>query len=171
MIVLTSTVAVLYFTLLAWGALLRIKWVNEQTRRLTKPAHAPLRRIAGTRWGALYFNLSAIKHIGRTSGHDYVTLLSAYPLGDGFVLALAYPPEKTDWYQNVLAAGTCTLKYKGGEYALERPEPIPISRAVSAYPLLVRPFIWVNSTNQAVWLHRRPDSPTPAKGGPQAVAL
>jgi deazaflavin-dependent oxidoreductase (nitroreductase family) len=165
-VALTALVAVLYLLLLGWGALVRIPWVNEKTRHLTKPANAPLRRIAGTRWGALYFSLSALKHIGRSSGRAYVTPLSAYPFGDGFVLALAYPPEKTDWYQNVLAAGSCTLKYRGQEYALERPESISISQAISAYPLLVRPFIWVNSTNQAVWLHRRPEASVavPAEG-------
>ncbi len=170
-VALTALVAALYFTLLAWGALLRITWLNEKTRLLTKPGNTLLRKIAGTRWGVVYFNLSALKHVGRRSGHEYVTPLSAYPFGDGFVLALAYPPEKTDWYQNVLAAGRCTLKYMGHEYALERPESIPISRALSAYPPLVRPFIWVNSTNQAVWLHQRSEAPTPAQGESQAVAL
>jgi deazaflavin-dependent oxidoreductase (nitroreductase family) len=156
-VALTALVAVLYLLLLGWGALLRIPWVNAKTRRLTKPANAPLRRINGSRWGAWYFSLSALKHSGRSSGRAYVTPLSAYPFGDGFVLALAYPPEQTDWYQNVLAAGTCTLTYRGHEYALERPESIAISQAVSAYPLFVRPFIWVNSTNQALWLYRRPE--------------
>lgn len=168
-VALTVLVAVLYLLLLGWGALLRLTWVNEKTRHLTKPANAPLRRIAGTGWGAWYFSLSLLKHIGRNSGRKYVTPLSAYPFGDGFVLALAYPPEKTDWYQNVLAAGTCTLKYRGHEYALERPEPISIAQAISAYPLLVRPFNWVNSTNQAVWLHRRPEASVsvPAEGKPR----
>jgi hypothetical protein len=43
---------------------------------------------------------------------------------------------------------------------------------MSAYHPLVRPFIWVNSTNQAVWLHRQPatPAPVPAKGDSQAVA-
>lgn len=165
-VALEALVAMLYLMLLGWGALLRITWVNKQTRHLTKSANAPLRRIAGTRWGAWYFSLSALKHIGRSSGRAYVTPLSAYPFGDGFVLALAYPPEKTDWYQNVLAAGKCTLKYRGREYALERPEPIALSQAISAYPLLVRLFIWVNSTNQALWLHRRPEASVsvPAEG-------
>lgn len=169
---LAALVAALYLLLLGWGTLLRIKGVNDATRRMTKPANTLLRKIAGTRWGAVYFNMSALKHVGRSSGRVYVTPLSAYPFGDGFVLALAYPPEKTDWYQNVLATGTCTLTYKGREYALERPEPISISRAMSAYPLVVRPFIWVNSTNQAVWLHRQPAAPTlvPAKVNSQAVA-
>ncbi|GAA4290041.1 hypothetical protein [Mycobacterium paraffinicum] len=50
-----------------------------------------LRAVAGTRLGMFYFNLSALRHVGRRSGRTYVTPLSAYPLGDGFVLAAAYP--------------------------------------------------------------------------------
>jgi deazaflavin-dependent oxidoreductase (nitroreductase family) len=169
---LTTTVAALYLMLLGWGALLRLTWVNEKTRLLTKPGNRFVRGmgIAGTRWGAVYFNLSALKHVGRSSGRTYVTPLSAYRFGDGFVLALAYPPQETDWYQNVLAARKCTLKYMGREYALERPETISISQAMSAYPLLVRPFIWVNSTNQAVWLHRGQELPAPANDKAQVGA-
>jgi hypothetical protein len=171
-VALTSTVAALYLMLLAWGALLRLKWVNEKTRALTKPGNRFIRGmgIAGTRWGALYFNLSALKHVGRSSGRACLTPLSAYRYGDGFVLALAYPPEKTDWYQNILAAGKCTLKYMGQEYALERPETVSISQAMSAYPLLVRPFLWVNSTNQAVWLHQSRELPAPANSKASVAA-
>ena len=61
-----------------------------------------MRRIAGTRLGMLYFNLGALHHVGRHSGRSHVTPLSAYPLGDGFVLGLAYP--HVDWCENVLAS-------------------------------------------------------------------
>ncbi len=171
-VALTAIVAALYLILLGYAPFLRIKWVNEKTRRLTKPENTLLRKIAGTRWGALYFNLSALTHVGRSSGREYVTPLSAYPFGDSFLLALAYAPEKTDWYQNVQAAGKCTLKFMGRAYALERPEVIPISQALSAYPLLVRPFIWAGETKLFVWLHRCQEAlaPAPAKGKSQAVA-
>jgi deazaflavin-dependent oxidoreductase (nitroreductase family) len=171
-VALTAMVAALYLMLLGYAPFLRIKWVNEKTRRLTKPANTQLRKIAGTRWGALYFNLSALNHVGRSNGREYVTPLSAYPFGDGFVLALAYAPEKTDWYQNVQAAGKCTLKFMGREYALERPEVIPISQALSAYPLLVRPFIWAGETKLFVWLHRQQEAPArvPGKGMAQTAA-
>jgi deazaflavin-dependent oxidoreductase (nitroreductase family) len=163
-VALTAMIAALYLILLGYAPFLRIKWVNEKTRRLTKPANTLLRKIAGTRWGAVYFNLSALTHVGRSSGRKYVTPLSAYPFGDGFLLALAYAPEKTDWYQNVQAAGKCTLKFMGREYALERPEVIPISQALRAYPLLVRPFIWAGETKLFVWLHRYQEAPAPALG-------
>jgi len=101
----------------------------------------------------LYFNLSALHHIGRRSGRPYVTSLSAYPLGDGFVLAVAYP--FVDWRENVLAAGKCTLTWNRKEYALERPEVIPRAEAMKAYPLLVKPFLAGGAgQNKFVWLHR-----------------
>jgi deazaflavin-dependent oxidoreductase (nitroreductase family) len=100
----------------------------------------------------LYFNLSALHHVGRRSGREYVTPLSAYPLGDGFVLAVAYP--HVDWADNVLAAGRCTLTSNRKQYALVRPELLPVTEAMKAYPLLVKPFIWGPGTTQFIWLHR-----------------
>lgn len=99
----------------------------------------------------LYFNLSALHHTGRRSGRPYVTPLSAYPLGDGFVLAVAYP--KVDWCDNVLAAGTCTLRWNGKEFSLERPELISAREALKAYPLLVKPFLLAPGTKRFLWLH------------------
>ncbi len=81
----------LYLLLLGWGMLMNVRWISDQTRLSTKRLNRYLLRVAGTRLGTLYFNLSALQHIGRRSGRAYVTPLSAYPLGDGFVLAAAYP--------------------------------------------------------------------------------
>ena len=53
----------------------------------------------------------------------------------------------------MLAAGTCTLTWKGDDYALERPELISRAEAMKAYPLLVEPFIIVPGTQQFLWLH------------------
>ena len=100
----------------------------------------------------LYFNLAALHHVGRRSGRPYVTPLSAYPLGDGFVLGVAYP--HVDWCENVLAAGKCTLTFNGKEYALERPEIIPRGEAMKAYPPLVKFFAVAGGHNKFVWLHR-----------------
>jgi deazaflavin-dependent oxidoreductase (nitroreductase family) len=150
-IVVAATVVGLYLLLLAYSPLLRVKWFSDRTRRLTKTANRPMRRIAGTRLGMLYFNLGALHHIGRRSGRTYVTPLSAYRLGDGFVLGVAYP--EVDWCRNVLAAGKCTLTWNGKEYALDRPELIPAAEAMKAYPLLVKPFIVGPGTETFLWLH------------------
>jgi hypothetical protein len=150
-------VVVLYLALLSFSVLMRVRWVSDQTRQASKRANRWARQFAGTRPGSLYFNLAALHHVGRRSGREYVTPLSAYPLGDGFVLAVAYP--HVDWSENVLAAGKCTLAWKGHEYALERPERIPLSAALKAYPPLVKPFIFAPGTNEFLWLHRSDANP------------
>ncbi|MGO9154880.1 hypothetical protein [Mycobacterium sp.] len=79
--------------------------------------NAMTRKISGTArssWGL-------VTHVGRRSGRTYQTSLGTYPYGDGFLLPLGYGPH-TDWYQNIMAAGTCTLAWKGNTYQLERPE-------------------------------------------------
>jgi deazaflavin-dependent oxidoreductase (nitroreductase family) len=152
-IVLAAAVMASYLFLLGWGMLMRVRWVSDRTRQLTKRGNRYLRRIAGTRMGMLYFNLGVLHHIGRRSGRPYMTPLSAYPFGDGFVLAAAYP--HVDWCENVLAAGKCTLTWNRKEYALERPEVIPRTAAILAYPLLVKPFLAGGAgQNKFVWLHR-----------------
>jgi deazaflavin-dependent oxidoreductase (nitroreductase family) len=152
-VVLAGAVVALYLFLLGWGMLMRIRWISDRTRELSKWGNRYARKVAGTRLGMLYFNLSALHHVGRRSGRPYVTPLSAYPLGDGFVLAVAYP--HVDWCENVLAAGKCTLTWNGKDYALERPEVISEAEAMTAYPLLVKPFLaGAAGQNKFVWLHR-----------------
>jgi deazaflavin-dependent oxidoreductase (nitroreductase family) len=139
--VLVGAVVAFYLVLLGWGMLIRVRWVSDRTRQLSKRGNPHL------------LNLSALDHVGRRSGRPYVTPLSAYPLGDGFVLGVAYP--YVDWCENVLAAGKCTLRWNGKEYALERPEVIPRAEAMKAYPLLVKPFLAGGAgQNKFVWLHR-----------------
>ena len=151
--VLAGTVGALYLLLFGWGMALRIGWVSDRTRRLTKPMNRRLRNIAGTRLGRVYFNLGLLHHGGRRSGRPYETPLSAYPLGDGFVLAKAYP--QVDWCDNVLAAGTCTLTWNGREHALDRPRLISRAEAMKAYPLLAKPFLATGAGQHGfLWLHR-----------------
>ncbi len=151
-VALAGAVAVLYLVLLGFSVLMRIRWVSDKTRQASKRGNRWMRAVAGTRLGSLYFDLAALHHVGRRTGREYATPLSAYPLGDGFVLAVAYP--HVDWSEKVLAAGKCSRTWKGREYALERPERIPLSDALTAYPLLVRPFIFAPGTQEFLWLHR-----------------
>lgn len=155
LLTLAAVFGLLLFGLLAWGILIRNKAVSEKTRRLSsrmgKGGLIP--KIAGTRFGSLYFNLSVLKHVGRKSGRAYVTFLSAYPLGDGFVLTLAYP--HTDWCSNIMATGKCILTLKGQEYELERPELIPISEAWAAYPQITKLFALAGGEQQCLWVHKK----------------
>jgi hypothetical protein len=65
-----------------------------------------------------------LTHVGRRSGNTYQTPLGAAAYGDGFVLAIFFGAD-TDWCRNVMAAGTCTLTWKGQTYQLERPGSSP----------------------------------------------
>ena len=153
-VALAGAVVAAYLLLLGWGWLMRIRWVSDWTRRSSTRGNRYLRKIAGTPLGMLYLNLSALHHVGRRTGRTYVTPLSAYPFGDGFVLSVAYP--KVDWCENVLAARRCTLTWNGKDYALENPEVIPAAEARKAYPLLVKPFLAAQAaeTKKFIWLHR-----------------
>ncbi len=156
----------LYLGLLGLTVLMRLKTVNDWVHRLNqkintlscKTAGTRVGKFSGSRVGSMYFSIGEVKHVGRKSGREYVTVLSAYPLGDGFVFALAYGP-KVDWYRNIMASGTCTLTWKGQVYELERPEIIPLSEALAAYPLLVRPFVRAGGMKQFLWLHKQSAGP------------
>lgn len=114
------------------------------------------RRIAGTRrssWGLL-------THVGRRSGHAYQTSLGTIDYGDGFLLPLGYGP-RTDWYRNLMAAGTGTLAWKGRTYRLERPELISGPEPMRAWPLASRIMLRLAGMHEFVWLHRSAELHTP----------
>ncbi|EFH80657.1 nitroreductase/quinone reductase family protein [Ktedonobacter racemifer] len=85
-------------------------------RQLNKRSNALFLKISG---GCLR-TYSVLKHLGRSSGREYITPLSAYPLGDGFVMAVLYGEAKNvDWVRNVMAADRCVLK-TGGEEVMKQ---------------------------------------------------
>jgi deazaflavin-dependent oxidoreductase (nitroreductase family) len=95
-----------------------------------------------------------IRHIGRRSGKPYETVIMVWPLGEGFVIALTYGPE-VDWYRNIVAAGGGSVLWHKRVYAVEKPEPIDVDRALPAFPAPfrailrrqgVRDFVWVKSS-------------------------
>ncbi len=123
--------------------------------RVQKMVNPIILKIAGTR----FRSLSILKHVGRRSDREFVTPVTAFPLGDGFVLALLYGDLTTvDWCRNVMAAGKCTLKTLGQEFMLERPEIIPASDALRAYPPFWRYLLRAEGIKQFLWLHRHDES-------------
>lgn len=125
---------------------------TRPARQTNRKANALFLKISGKRLRAY----SILKHIGRNSGREYITPLSAYPLGDGFVMALLYGKATTvDWCLNVMAAGKCVLKTRNQEYFLERPEVIPASKALAAYPPFLRFLYRARGIQEFVWAHQR----------------
>jgi deazaflavin-dependent oxidoreductase (nitroreductase family) len=64
--------------------------------------------------------MGLIVHRGRRSGRRYETPVQVFPTGDGYVIALTYGPD-ADWTKNVLAAGGCELRTRGGTVRLTEP--------------------------------------------------
>lgn len=82
---------------------------------------------------------AVVGHVGRRSGTTYSTPAIVMPVQDGFDFALTYGPE-VDWYRNILAAGTCTLRRRGRTYHLGQPETLSAEAGRGAFPV---PLTWV----------------------------
>jgi hypothetical protein len=101
---------------------------------------------------------AVLRHTGRRSGRTYLTPVGAYPFGDGFVTGLTYGPT-VDWCRNVLASDNAVLRWRGKDYALERPELIPINpNVLRAFPLPFRPVL-ARELSQCLWLHHADQAP------------
>lgn len=108
------------------------------------------RKTAGSRRSPF----ALLTHVGRRSGRTYETALGACSYGDGFLLPRAYG-SPTDWYQNVMAAATCQLAWKGRTYQLERPQLVSGPEAVRAWPVRQRITLRLAGIRDFVWLHER----------------
>src|ERR1700744_2524743 len=64
--------------------------------------------------------MGVVVHPGRRSGRRYETPVNAFRTPDGYQFALTYGPG-CDWVRNVLAAGDCELKTRGGPIQLTEP--------------------------------------------------
>jgi hypothetical protein len=96
---------------------------------------------------------SIVRHVGRSSGREYSNPVSAYPLSDGFVIAVLYGTG-SHWVRNVMAAGRFTLRTKGRDHVLERPEIIPPAPALAAFPPWQRWMLRARRIQDFVWAHR-----------------
>jgi deazaflavin-dependent oxidoreductase (nitroreductase family) len=65
--------------------------------------------------------LGLIVHRGRRSGRTYQTPVTTFPTESGFIIALTYGAENTDWVKNVRAAGGCELRTRGRVLRLDSP--------------------------------------------------
>jgi hypothetical protein len=131
------------------------------------PYNAVMRHLAGA---TPLSPFAVLTHVGRRSGREHQTPLGAFRWGDGFVLGLAYGRE-VDWCRNVLAAGKCTLKYKGQEYALERPEIIPISQCWDAFDLPSKVNCRAAGIRECLWVHKPQAVAAPGSADGRATVL
>jgi deazaflavin-dependent oxidoreductase (nitroreductase family) len=102
-------------------------------RRLFNPA---VRTFAGRRGSPV----AVVVHRGRRSGRRYRTPVLAFRLDDGYVVALFYGAD-SDWAQNVLAAGSCTLQRGGRRVTLVDPRMLDAREGRALVPASIRPAL------------------------------
>jgi deazaflavin-dependent oxidoreductase (nitroreductase family) len=93
-------------------------------------ATAPVARLlAGRRWFPLW---AVMHHRGRKSGTEYAVPVAIIPTHrkDVFLIGLPWG-ERTNWAQNVLAAGGATVTWRGREYAASAPRIVGVDVAVA----------------------------------------
>jgi deazaflavin-dependent oxidoreductase (nitroreductase family) len=74
--------------------------------------------VAGRRFVPVW---AALRHRGRRSGKEYVVPIAVIPTDTTFLIALPWG-RGTDWVRNVRAAGSCTIRWRGVDYACSEPE-------------------------------------------------
>ena len=92
--------------------------------------------VAGKSFG----HFAILSHVGRKSGKLHKIPIIAEPVEGGFVIALTYG-KKVDWYENVVAKGSCSIRWKNKEYTLTNPEFIDKESALAAFPSIFRPIL------------------------------
>jgi deazaflavin-dependent oxidoreductase (nitroreductase family) len=87
------------------------------------------RALAGKRFIPLW---AVVHHRGRKTGRELSVPVAVRAKGDTFVIALPWGP-RTNWAQNVLAAGGCVVRWKGVDHVVTRPELIGRAEARSYF--------------------------------------
>jgi deazaflavin-dependent oxidoreductase (nitroreductase family) len=107
-----------------WLVLLKHS-LNRLTRRMARGTAGPF---------------ALVQHVGRRSGRAYETPIIVRPVPGGFVAELTYGPA-VDWYQNVTAAGGCTIVWHGRVYRVTRIEPMPPETGLAAFSAVQRAIL------------------------------
>ena len=122
---------------------------NAAAPGLTRLFNKAVLLVAGTRVFPLY---GVVEHRGRRSGRVLRTPVVARHTADGFVVPMPWG-EGTDWYRNVRAAGGCTIRWNGRDYALTAPEVIEVADGGANFSPFQRAMMRRFGIKQALRLH------------------
>jgi len=130
--------------------------VRAVVRPMTKVLNPVIARLAGRR----HFRMAAqIHHVGRRSGKEYVTPAGARRAGETIVIPLTFG-NRSDWSQNVRAAGGCSIRLNGVDYVATRPRFLALEDAQplirSAFTPLERASFRLLGIRQVLSLEARP---------------
>lgn len=110
---------------------------RDPIRRLIAVTNPILRPLAGTRWFRLW---GVVQHTGRKSGKAYATPVVVRPYGDGFVIPMPFG-ERTNWANNVIAAGGATIRWAGRDHRVTDPRIVDSVDVISAFNGIERALI------------------------------
>jgi deazaflavin-dependent oxidoreductase (nitroreductase family) len=109
-------------------------FIDRIVRPLTRILNPFILRVAGGWWFPMF---SLLEHRGHRTGRMYVTPVTAMPRAGWFWLGLTFGRD-SGWARNVLAAGECTIRYRGTDYHLVEPAVIDGPSVGSRLPRLMR---------------------------------
>lgn len=129
---LLAVTAALVATAVVWVLGMRRKdsVVVDLQRRVNRRLLNPRTMATAGRPGA---DAAVVRHTGRRSGRAYATPVDVVATEDGFLVGLVYGP-RTDWAQNVLAAGSAVVVHDGEEHAVGSPRLVPLDSVAEHFP-------------------------------------
>jgi deazaflavin-dependent oxidoreductase (nitroreductase family) len=110
---------------------------RDPIRRLIAATNPILRPLAGTRWFRLW---GVVHHTGRKSGKAYATPIVVRRYGDGFVIPMPFG-DRTNWANNVIAAGGGSLRWAGRTYQVTHPRIVDAAEAMAAFSSIQRALL------------------------------
>jgi len=132
-------------------------------RVVVRPMTRALNPLVGKLAGRRHFPAAQIRHVGRRSGRPYVTPAGARLSGNTIVIPLTFG-NRSDWSQNVRAAGGCAVRLNGHDYVATEPEYVGVQDAQplirSAFSPIERASFRLLGIRQVLSLHAvRADQP------------
>ncbi|MCL4560676.1 MAG: nitroreductase family deazaflavin-dependent oxidoreductase [Chloroflexi bacterium] len=109
-------------------------------------------KIAHLSWGPFCI----ISHGGRRTGRSYETPIMAFPMDEGFVIAMTYGPD-TDWYRNIRRSGNCIIHWHRKIYKINKIELLDVKIARTYLPGLVKTALQVAGVQDFVKLVSLPE--------------
>jgi deazaflavin-dependent oxidoreductase (nitroreductase family) len=106
-------------------------------RTLARATSPVMIGLAGRRWNPIF---SVIEHVGRRTGRRYAAPIAARRVPGGFVISLAFGAH-VDWYRNLAAAGSGTIRWRGRSYPVGAPARIDAAIGLAAFNPVQRLFL------------------------------
>jgi deazaflavin-dependent oxidoreductase (nitroreductase family) len=131
-----------------------IAYQNGQRRFLNGVRH--FNKVSFNRLTLMFagrYLYAAVHHVGRRTGHAYITPVVAFPISEGFITTLPFGAA-TDWCRNVLAAGKCTIQWRGVTYPVTKPEVVAAATAHTLLPAWAQVLLRLIPIHQFLKVHQ-----------------